>query len=131
MKFKEGKEAVYNDWLAKQGTDPYGIRIMTFAVDWANVMEREMAKGKTIPQCAQAAEREADTDGITGFMYGASVSVLAECWEHGDTLRRWHNKDIQLGTEGDRANENGTVLNPALLTVSVSDSDSDSDSATD
>lgn len=32
-------------------------------------------------------------------------------------LRRWHNKDIQLGTEGDAANESGGVLNPALLHI--------------
>ena len=34
-----------------------------------------------------------------------------------DRLRRWHNKATQIGTEGDKANETGGVLNPALLTI--------------
>lgn len=59
----------------------------------------------------------ANTDGITGFMYGCAVSGLAKFWKHGEQLRRWHNKDSQLGTEGDEANESGGVLNPAILTI--------------
>ena len=98
-------------------TDPYGHRVMTYSEDWANFMEREIAAGKTIAECAKATSREADTDGITGFMYGAAVSTLSQAWEHGEELRRWHNLDTQLGDEGERANESGGVLNPALLNV--------------
>jgi hypothetical protein len=43
--------------------------------------------------------------------------MLAKCWLHGEALRRWHNKDTQIGTEGDRANERGGVLNPAMLSI--------------
>lgn len=117
MKFKEGKEQAYKDWLANQKGDPYGVRIMTYAVGWADIMEREMAKGQTVDKCAHEAAKEADYDGISGFMYGAAVTVIAECWEHGETLRRWHNGDVQIGNEGDRANEEGGVLNPALLVI--------------
>ncbi|MDA8315367.1 MAG: hypothetical protein M0010_09365 [Actinomycetota bacterium] len=46
---------------------------------------------------------------------GAAVSVLASCWVHGEELRRWHNLDTQIGTEGEKANASGGVLNPALL----------------
>ena len=99
-------------------TDPYGHRVMTYVEDWANFMEREMAAGKTLAECAEKTSREADTDGITGFMYGAAVSILAQVWKHGEELRRWHNLKIQIGTEGERANESGGVLNPALLTIS-------------
>lgn len=98
-------------------TDPYGARIYSYAEDWANFMEREMAKGATVAECAEATSREADTDGITGFMYGAAVATLAHVWAHGEELRRWHNKETQIGTEGDRANETGGVLNPAVLNI--------------
>jgi len=50
-------------------------------------------------------------------MYGCAVVILSKCWEHGEALRRWHNKDTQIGDEGDRANESGGVLNPALLSI--------------
>ncbi len=102
-------------------TDPYGGRVMSYAEDWANFMEREISNGKTIAECAQATSREADTDGITGFMYGAAVSMLAHVWAHGEELRRWHNLDTQIGTEGERANESGGVLNPALLSIDTSE----------
>ncbi len=96
---------------------PYGHGVMTYAEDWANFMERDMAAGKTLEECAEGTSREADTDGITGFMYGAAVSTLAAVWEHGDALRRWHNLKTQIGTEGERANESGGTLNPALLNI--------------
>jgi hypothetical protein len=98
-------------------TDPYGGRVISYAEDWANFMEREMATGKTVAECAKPTSREADTDGITGFMYGAAVSILAAVWAHGEDLRRWHNLDIQIGTEGEKANESGGTLNPALLNI--------------
>ena len=56
-----------------------------------------------------------DQEGITGFMYGCAVGILSQVWVHGEQLRRWQNKDTQIGTEGDEANEKGGVLNPALL----------------
>jgi hypothetical protein len=45
------------------------------------------------------------------------VSCLAKCWVHGEALRRWHNKETQLKDEGDKANEEGGVLNPAVLVL--------------
>jgi hypothetical protein len=98
-------------------TDPYGGRIYSYAEDWANLMETRMAKGDKLADIASETSHEADTDGITGFMYGAAVSVLSHVWEHGEELRRWHNLDTQIGTEGEEANKNGGTLNPALLNI--------------
>ena len=55
--------------------------------------------------------------GITGFQYGWAVAQLAHHWTHGEALRRWHNRATQIGTEGDKANETGGTLNPALLSI--------------
>ncbi len=76
-----------------------------------------MAAGRKLEDVAEATSREADTNGITGFMYGAAVSTLAQVWEHGEQLRRWHNLATQIGTEGEEANERGGTLNPALLNI--------------
>jgi hypothetical protein len=54
-------------------------------------------------------------------MYGAAVSVLSSCWEHGEELRRWHNLDVQIHDEGEKANETGAVLNPAIMCIGKSD----------
>ncbi len=95
--------------------DGYGAAINEYANRWACLMEARMAAGEALADIAKQASREADTDGITGFMYGAAVSTLAAVWVHGEQLRRWHNKDTQIGDEGDKANEKGGVLNPAVL----------------
>lgn len=106
---------------ANPPSEPYGHRVMTYAEDWANFMEREMAKGRTLEDVAESTSHEADTDGITGFMYGAAVSTLAAVWEHGEALRRWHNLKTQIKDEGARANESGGVLNPVLLNIGSAD----------
>lgn len=101
----------------EKNQDSHGSGVIRYAARWANLMETEMAKGKRLKDVADKMSHNADVEGITGFMYGCAVSILAEVWKHGEELRRWHNKETQIGTEGDRANENGGVLNPALLCV--------------
>jgi len=97
--------------------DPYGRRVIVFAEEWARLMEGALRCGDTIPNCAERLCRVADYDGITGFMYGCAVSILAQVWEHGEALRVWHNLDTQIGDEGERANREGGTLNPAILNI--------------
>ena len=98
-------------------SDPYGTAIFEFAIRWANLMETLISQGKSICDIAKQTSRDADTEGITVFMYGAAVSILATYWVHGEELRKWHNLDCQIGTEGEKANDTGGVLNPACLNV--------------
>lgn len=100
--------------------------MVKFSERWAALMEKQIPDGSTSPQTlgilvredfAKNTSHEADTDGITGFMYGCAVQGLAHFWIHGEELRCWHNKEIQIGTEGDEANQNGGVLNPAILNI--------------
>ena len=116
MKIIEGMEQDYRDWFNKND-DPYGRRCFTYAEDWADIMEQAMDEGMSLEEIADSASHQADTDGITGFMYGMAVSILSKVWVHGERLRQWHNVKTQIGTEGHEADEKGTTLNPALLTV--------------
>jgi hypothetical protein len=100
-------------------TDGYGKGVIDFAERWARLMEGRIANGGTVEKCAEEASRLADNEGITGFMYGCAVSILSQVWIHGEQLRRWHNREIQIGDEGEKANESGGVLNPALLSISL------------
>lgn len=95
-------------------SDAYSYECCRYAAAWASLME---SAGPFTPESAEECASKADTGGITGFMYGAAVAMLAKFWAHGDKLRRWHNGETQIGDEGDRANETGGVLNPALLSV--------------
>ncbi len=115
MKFKN--EKMWNEGKAKN-TDPYGSGIFDYAERWADLMESHIRSGKILDaETMKSTSHVADTDGITGFMYGAAVSILSAVWIHGEQLRRWHNKNTQIHSEGDAANDSGGVLNPAILTI--------------
>ena len=110
------KKKAYDEWREKN-SDPYGRRCFTYAEEWADLIEKRIALGETLESCAEKTSHEADTDGITGFMHGAAVSILSEAWVHGEALRRWHNLKTQIRDEGEKANREGGVLNPAILTI--------------
>ena len=118
ISMKLANAELWQECLANN-TDGYGLAINAFAERWAGLMEDAIASGETVASCAERTCDKADTDGITGFMYGCAVSILSKVWLHGEDLRRWHNKDVAIGAEGDAANESGGVLNPAILTLSV------------
>lgn len=103
-------EKVYEDWKANN-KDGYGSAIFRYAEKWADMMEEELDNtlGVRVRDIASRLSHEADTEGITGFMYGAAVSILSQCWVHGEELKKWHNKEYNYEGEG--------VANPALITV--------------
>ena len=77
---------VYNN------TDPYGSAIIRYAERWADLMEQKINTGEKLVDIASKTSDEADTEGITGFMYGCAVQILSDVWKHGEDLRLWHNK---------------------------------------
>ena len=115
MKILEGMEQEYRDWYNKN-LDPYGHGCFTFAERWAEMLEKKIDENPdNIPNIlvenADRLSHEADTEGITGFMYGAAVSILSKCWKYGEELRKWHNKEYNYNGDG--------VVNPAIITVST------------
>ena len=116
MKIKAKME---NDWKERIRIydDPYSKAVIDYAINWANLMEKRMANGEKLENVADETSHEADIDGITGFMYGAAVAELSRHWEYGEQLRVWHNLSVQIRDEGEKANETGGVLNPAIMTI--------------
>lgn len=112
MKIIKGKEQEYKDWYNKN-SDEYGRACFTFAERWADLMETEIEKSDDIIKCfadnADETSRKADIEGITGFMYGCAVSILSQCWEYGEYLRKRHNKEYDYDGKG--------VVNPALMRI--------------
>lgn len=138
MRFAEGKEAAYqmyresnikdaeNDVASGEEMRRLGVGYITaifdFAELWASKMEEEMDAGRALEDVAEKLSYEAaSVDGITGFQYGLGVNILSQYWAHGEQLRRWHNLKHQIGNEGERANEEGAVLNPAVLVAGEPD----------
>lgn len=114
MKIRKGMEELYKKGY-NNNLDSYGHGVYTFAERWADLMEKDIEASndpaKSIIENANKRSDEADTEGITGFMYGCAVSILSDCWEYGEFLRKWHNKEY--GYEGDG------VVNPAIITISA------------
>ena len=117
MKFKDAEAEAGWNLTVKNNSDPYGKAGVDFARSWADMMEAKVDAGASVADVAQQCSRDAYTEGITGFMYECAVSILSQVWVHGEALRRWHNLDTQIGNEGERANETGGTLNPALLNI--------------
>ena len=101
-------ENEYQHWKDKNA-DGYGRACFDYAEDWAKLMQIEIAKGKTVAECAGDLEKLISFHGITGFQYGMVINILAKCWKHGEELRVWHNKEY--GQEGEG------VVNPAIMTL--------------
>lgn len=112
MKIKSGMEEWWQTGL-DNNQDSYGRGVYDFAERWADLMENDIkACGdaeQAILKYAEKRNREADTNGITGFMYGCAVGILSKVWEWGEILRKWHNKEYQYEGDG--------VVNPAILTI--------------
>ena len=113
---KLSNQAIWDEFV-RVNTDDYSAAIVQFARAWAELMEKRIEHTDTVASCFKQTAHEADTVGLSGFMYSCAVGVLAQCWIYGEELRRAHNRDTQIGTEGDRANETGGVLNTALLNI--------------
>ena len=112
MKIRPGMEEKYQIGL-DNNRDPYGRGCFTFAERWADLLEKDIEETgdakAAILTMADRRSREADTEGITGFMYGVAVRILSDCWLYGEILRQWHNREYNYEGEG--------VVNPAVLTI--------------
>lgn len=114
MKIKQELKDEYDSYVKKNSKDPYSRAVVDFAEQWAREMEKSMNKGITLAEIAETACSLVDSRpgfGITGYMYGASVSALSYFWEHGEELRSWHN--AKYSTKKDIE---GTI-NPAIVTI--------------
>lgn len=114
MKILEGYEKEYKDWY-DMNSDGYSRAIFDYAERWAEMLENKIESStedvmKVIIDNADKLSHEADTEGITGFMYGCAVSILSSCWKYGEYLKKWHNKEYNYDGDG--------VVNPAIFTIS-------------
>ena len=87
----ELKEA-YQEFRTKVCGDFYSAGILRYAERWAAMMEDRIEAGATVAEAAEATHHLADTENISGFMYGQAVNLLSGYWEHGDELRQWQDQ---------------------------------------
>lgn len=114
MKLKD--EALWQEWV-NNNQDAYGKA----CVDVARRVMEILDDGEPFDthEIICRADREVKAGGITGYMAGCVASMVSQCHERGEEFRRKWNGDNQIGNEGDKANESGGVLNPALLNIEM------------
>ena len=103
FRIRDGMKKNYLELRAERGIDG----IVRYAERWSQMMEQEIKDGASVAEAAERTNHSADTDGITGYMYGQAVRLLSNYWEHGEELRQWHNQRLGYSGEG--------VVNPAIL----------------
>jgi len=118
QEWQEANNGEGEDWFG------YGQAVLRYAERWADLLEAKITERNdtSIPTLfesyAENLSYAADTEGITGFMYGMAVVVLNQVWEYGEYLARWHNKEY-TGSE----DISQGIVNPALLTISLPEKD--------
>lgn len=106
--FKPSDPAAYEQYK-RTNADGYGAAVVRYGEAWVALMEAKIEEGLSVAEAAEATQYEADCEGITGAMYGFAVRQLVTFWEHGEELRRWHNRKYDYEGDG--------VVNPAVLTI--------------
>lgn len=112
MNIKQGLKQKYAEFVALNSKDVYSNAVVLYAERWAKLMEEALAEGEKLSSRWKFLSHKADTDGVTGFMYGCAVQALAQFWIHGEELRLLHN--AECGVDEEKAK--GGVVNPAVLT---------------
>ena len=83
MEFDCKDQEEYVKWFEVNKDDAYGMTALNFAVRWARASQMGLG--------FEAACREADVEGITGYMYERAIEFLSKTWARGEELRKWHN----------------------------------------
>lgn len=105
----------WQSWV-DNNTDPYGKACVDVARKAMEILDAEPGSFKTHEIICRA-DDQIGAGGITGFMAGCVAAMISKCHSRGEEFRQKWNRDNQIGDEGDKANEGGGVLNPALLNV--------------
>jgi len=106
----------WNTWV-DSNRDPYGKACVDVAREVMRILDsvEDFDTYKIICD----ADRNIKAGGITGFMAGCVAKMVSSCHSRGEEFRTKWNTTNQLGTEGDRANESGGILNPAIIEIDI------------
>jgi hypothetical protein len=109
------KQQDWDLWVTNN-TDPYGKAIVDVAREVMRLLDEREGDFDTHKIICEA-DDNIKMGGITGFMAGCVAQMVSHCHSRGEEFRRKWNVDNQIRDEGEKANESGGVLNPAVLTI--------------
>ena len=97
-------------------SDPYGKACVDTARRVMEILDAEPGAFNCHELMCRA-DKEVKAGGLTGYMAGAVASMISQIHSRGDEFRRVWNLGTQIGNEGEKANDSGGVLNPAVLNI--------------
>lgn len=117
----------WNKWVERNQDDPYSKCCVDVAREVMRILDDTIELTGNLqldvhPLICQAA-KNIDSGGITGFMAAMVAEMVSKCHSRGEEFRKAWNINNQVGDEGEKANESGGVLNPAILVVADKDED--------
>lgn len=83
---------VYMKWKKLNVSDGYSFDIFKFSEKWADLMEAEVEKGKSLDDIADETSKIAGIKDLTQTMFNAALDILFRCWIYGYDLERWNKK---------------------------------------
>ena len=99
-------------------TDPYGKVCVDVARHAMDILDEREVLDNPHDLISEAQNRLPEAErGITGFQSGCIAEIISQCHSRGDEFRRAWNLCMQIRDEGERANDSGGILNPALLNI--------------
>jgi hypothetical protein len=101
----------------EKNQDPYGKCCVNVAREVMRILDDPASPPMTTHKLVCVADDNIEAGGITGFMAGCVASMVSQCHSRGEEFRRKWNTEHQISTEGDKANESGGTLNPAVLSI--------------
>ncbi len=99
LEFRDAEAQKHWEDLVKGNTSTAAKSVMRFTRLWAKLMQHIInSEGKTVCEIAEETSYAAEFDcGTTGFSFYYSSTVLAQCWKHGDELKRWYTSRMVTG----------------------------------
>lgn len=112
LEFKDERaKAIWKRWCKRNFRHRYTRCIVKFASCWGKHMQSIMNNPeKSLELIAHESSYASNINGITVYMYGCAVAILAECWKYGEQLRKYHN--TQYGCPDAEG-----VINPAVICI--------------
>lgn len=91
VEFNISNSEIWKKWVKLKSDGGHSECCLRYSARWANLMDLQIASGKKLKDIANTTSHEANTEGITRFMYEESIIMLVQVWAHGEKLKQWYN----------------------------------------
>ncbi|MFH0905233.1 MAG: hypothetical protein V1826_00720 [bacterium] len=112
-------EKGWEAYKKRHSGDELSLLCFDYAECWARFIQKGLAEGRSLAEIADECQRKAHQlygrDLSGGAMSCGVIPLLVKLWDYGEDFRRWHNRQTQVGREGEHANKTGGILDASVI----------------